>query len=298
MRVMVLGASGDQGVPLVTALQAHGHEVIAGVRRDDALANTPFPGLPRRIADIDRSETLLKAFDEIDALAFHLPFEFDRERARGWGRAIAAAAKQAGVGRIVFNTACVVADHDIGVGGHDGRREIEAGLLASGAHCTFIEPTVFMDNMIRPWAKPSILRGVFAYPCAPELKISWVCLRDVAQAVAAAVSLRDLPQHLPLGGPEALTGDEVAERLSPATKREVRFVSLDPQDFAAKMSELVTGSREVEPHSLYDGMARFYRWYNEQPVSPLAVDPAGARETLGISLTPLGDWAARQDWSG
>lgn len=298
MRVMVLGASADQGIPLVNALRAAGHEVWAGVRRADALAGTPFPDLPWRHANLDDLASLEAAFEGMEALAFHLPFEFDQARAAGFGRAIAAAAKGAGVRRIVFNTACFVADHDLDLSAHDGRRDIEVALVGSGACCTFIEPVVFMDNIVRVWSKPAIVhRGVFAYPAKPDLRISWVCLEDVAAVMTAALPRNDLPIHIPLGGPEALVGDEVAERLSLAIGKPVRFQSLSPDEFAAGMSELVTGSRTVQPHSIYAGMAKFYRWYNDQPVSPLVVEPKAAEELLGIRLTPLATWASRQDWS-
>lgn len=296
MRVLVLGASADQGVPLVGALLAAGHEVTAGARRGDAMATTPFPDLPTVSADIGDSASLKAAFAGQDALAFHLPFEFDRARAAAYGQAIGTAAKAAGVGTIVFNTACFVADRDLDLSAHDGRRDIEAALQASGARCCFVEPVVFMDNMIRVWSKPSIAqRGIFAYPAAPTLRINWVCLDDVAAAMVAALERPDAPPHLPLGGPEALVGDEVAERLSAALGRPIRFLSLAPGEFAARMSELVTGSREIQPHSIYDGMAKFYSWYNNQPVSPLIVDPAPAAR-LGLTPTPLVEWAKRQDW--
>ena len=63
------------------------------------------------------------------------------------------------------------------------------------------------------------------------------------------------------------------------------------------MSLLVTGSPDVAPHSMYDRMAHFYRWYNAQPVSPLAVDLAPALAKLPITPTTLETWAARQDWT-
>ena len=58
-----------------------------------------------------------------------------------------------------------------------------------------------------------------------------------------------------------------------AAGKPVRFQSLSPDEFAARMTKLVNDSREVEPHSIYDGMPQFYRYYNEQPVSPLVVGP-------------------------
>lgn len=298
-KVCVLGAPADQGQPLVAALLRAGFQVTAGVRRADAMAGTPYPDLPTVHADITDPDAMAQAFLGQDAAAFHLPFEFDRARAASFGRAIAEGARRAELKKIVFNTACFVADHDLGLSAHDGRRDIEAALEATGIPCVFIEPVVFMDNMYRIWTRPLIMReGVFAYPAKPTLEISWVCLEDVAQAMTNALltSAAD-GRHVPLGGPEALVGDEVAERLSTALGKPVRFQSLQPSEFASRMSMLVTGSETIEPNSIYHGMAQFYAWYNDQPRSPLTVDPALAKDLLGVTATPLVDWAATKDWS-
>ena len=298
-KVCVLGAPADQGQPLVAALLGAGFKVTAGVRRPDAMADTPFADLPTVEADITDAEAMARAFAGQDAAAFHLPFEFDRARAAGFGAAIAEGARRAGLQKIVFNTACFVAGRDLGLSAHDGRRDIEAALEATGIPCVFIEPVVFMDNMYRIWSRPLIVReGIFAYPAKPSLKINWVCIDDVAQAMTRAL-LTDAAdgRHVPLGGPEALVGDEVAERLSEALGKPVRFQSLDPAEFASRMSQLVTGSREIEPEGIYHGMAQFYGWYNAQPTSPLTVDPALARDLLGVEPTPLVEWARSRDWS-
>ena len=298
-KVCVLGASADQGQPLVAALLGAGLAVTAGVRRADAMAGTPFPDLPTVPADITDADAMAQAFAGQDAAAFHLPFEFDRARAASFGRAIAEGASRAGLRKIVFNTACFVADHDLDLSAHDGRRDIEAALEATGIPCVFIEPVVFMDNMYRIWTRPLIVReGIFAYPAGPTLRINWVCLEDVAQAMTNSL-LSDAANgcHVPLGGPEALVGDEVAERLSEALGKPIRFQSLEPAEFASRMSKLVTGTGEVEPNSIYHGMARFYAWYNDQPRSPLTVDPAHAANLLGIEPTPLVEWAQTKDWT-
>lgn len=298
-KVLVLGAPADQGIPLVAALKRAGLTVTAGVRRANAMEGTPFPDLPTVSADITDPDSMAAAFEGQDAAAFHLPFEFDRERAASFGRAIAEGARRARLKKIVFNTACFVADHDLDLTAHDGRRDIEAALEATGIPCVFIEPVVFMDNMYRIWTRPLIMRdGIFAYPAKPTLKINWVCLDDVGQAMANAL-LTDKADgmHVPLGGPEALVGEEVAERLSKALGRPIRFQSLAPDEFASRMSALVTGSRDVPPNSIYHGMAKFYTFYNSQPESPLVVDPANAEKLLGLKATPLIDWAKRQDWT-
>jgi NAD(P)H dehydrogenase (quinone) len=298
-KVIVLGASGDQGIPLVNALQRRGFVVTAGARRPDAMANTPFPDLRTVQADITDSASLAAAFVGQDALVMHLPFEFDRAKAAAMGASIAAGARGSGLQKIVFNTSCFVADHDLDLTAHDGRRDIEQALAETGIPCVFIEPTVFMDNIIRVWTKPSIVtRGVFPYPAAPELKISWIALSDVAEYMAAALETnRADGQHVPVGGPEALTGDEVALRLSAEVGRKIEFRSLDPDDFAANMSELVTGSRELLPGTPYMGMAKFYRFYNTQPESPLVVDPRETAKLLDVEPLRMNVWLKQWDWT-
>jgi len=298
-KIIVLGAPADQGIPLLTALKARGLEPTAGVRRPGAMAATIHPDVPEVAADLYDVASLTAAFTGQDALAMHLPFEFDRSRAATMGRNIAAAARLAGLGKIVFNTSCFVADHDLDLSAHDGRRDIERAIHDSGVPYVIIEPMVFMDNIIRIWSRPAIVNsGVFAYPAAETLKISWVCLEDVAAYMVSALLHEDLiADRIAVGGPEALVGAEVAARLSVAAGRPVRFQSLSPDEFAARMSELVTGSREVQPASIYDGMAKFYRWYNDQQVSPVALDAVPAARLLGVTPTPFAEWAKRQDWS-
>ena len=297
-KVIVLGASGDQGLPLLDRLQREGFQPTAGVRRADALSDTPFASVPTVRADLDDEESLFEAFRGQDALAMHLPFEFDRERAAGFGRRIASAARRAGLGKIVFNTSCFVADHDLNLSAHDGRRDIERSIAECGVPYVVVRPVVFMDNIVRVWSKPSIVdKSIWAYPAAETLKISWISLEDVAAYMTLGLARDDLKaEKVLVGGPEALVGAEVAERLSAAAGRTIHFQSLTPDVYAAKMSLLVTGSSEVRPHSIYDGMAQFYRWYNAQPTSPLVVDIDAVMATLPIAPTPLASWAADQDW--
>ncbi len=298
-KIVVLGAPADQGIPLVGALKARGLSVTAAVRRQGAMAATEHSDVAEVPADLYDVDSLIAAFRGQDALAMHLPFEFDRAKAAAMGRNIAEAARLAGLSKIVFNTSCYVADHDLGLSAHDGRRDIERAIHESGVPYVIIEPMVFMDNIIRIWSRPAIVNsGVFAYPAAPTLKISWVCLEDVAAYMVSGLLHEDLiADRIAVGGPEALVGTDVAARLSEAVGRPVEFQSLSPDEFAARMSELVTGSRDVQPASIYDGMAKFYRWYNDQPVSPVALDAVPAARLLGVTPTPFAEWAKRQDWS-
>ena len=232
-------------------------------------------------------------------MAIHLPFVFDLEKATELGNNIAAAAIANGLKKIVFNTSCYVHHESNGNPAHDGRRAIEKAIIDSGIDYAIFEPKVFMDNMIRSWSKPSIVaKGTFAYPAKPDLKISWICLDDVAAYMVEALERHDLPNgRYEIGGPEALIGEQVAERLSVVAGKNVIFQSLTPDEFASNMSLLVTGSATVEPHSVYHGMASFYRFYNVQEVSPLIAANEKINTIFNFKPTSLIEWAQRQDWN-
>ena len=297
--VVVLGPSSDQGLPLIQAISDAGLTPIGAVRRADAMAVTPFADIKTVQADLMDVETLKKAFAGQDAAAFSLPFTFDFDMAAQFGRNIAEAAKSAGLKKVVFNTSCFIADRDLGLSAHDGRREIERAIAASGVNYVFVEPVVFMNNISSPWSKPGILRTkMFTYPAAETLKISWISLEDVSQIMVAALQNDGADrQHVPAGGPDALTGFDIAETLSEAAGFPIKFDSIHPDEVAGNMSEKVTGSREVPEGSVYEGMAKFYAYYNDQPVSPLIVDPKTITDLLPVKLTSFKDWAAQQDWS-
>ena len=297
--VVVLGPSSDQGLPLVKAITDAGLTPVAAVRRLDAMASTPFADIESVHADLMDAETLKQAFAGRDAAAFSLPFTFDYDVAAQFGRNIAEAAKAAKLKKVVFNTSCFIADRDLGLTAHDGRREIERAIAASGVNYVFIEPVVFMNNISSPWSKPGILRTkMFTYPASETLKISWISLEDVSRIMVAALQNEAADrQHVPVGGPEALTGFDIAEMLSSAAGFPIEFDSIHPNEFAANMSEKVTGSREIPPGSVYEGMAAFYAYYNDQPVSPLIVDPKRITDLLPVKLTSFKDWSTQQDWS-
>lgn len=298
-RIMVLGATGDQGHPLLTRLLAAGMTPVAALRNTAALAKTEFAGVETVEADLYDQHSMIAAAKGMDAIAAHLPFVFDLGLAKTLGDNIAAAARANGVKKIVFNTSCYVADFDNGDPAHDGRRYIEQAIADSGADYVIFEPKVFMDNMIRSWNKPSIVNnGIFAYPAKPDLEISWICVDDVAAFMVEALARDDLPNgRYQIGGPEALVGDEVAARLSKIANKPITFKSLSPDEFASAMSLLITGSADVEPLSIYDGMASFYRFYNSRPTSPLIADTQAMEQAFRHRPVTVEEWAARQDWN-
>tara|TARA_R110001583_G_scaffold1311_15_gene10766 strand:+ start:3555 stop:4463 length:909 start_codon:yes stop_codon:yes gene_type:complete len=298
-KVLVYGATGDQGHPLMRRLIDAGLEVRIATRNPQSFSGGEFSEVEAVYADFNDQASLIAASKGVDGIAMNLPFVFDVDYARHMANAILTAAVQENVKKVVFNTSCVVMDHDLDLSAHDGRRAIEAEIEKSGLSYAVIRSTVFMDNMSRAWVKPSIVtKDVFAYPASETLKVSWVCLDDVAKCMVAALSDPAIKaEKIMVGGPEALTGFEVAAMLSKELGREITFKSLEPINFAKSMSKLVTGSEVIQPGSVYLGMSKFYAWYNACETSPLIADASIVQEKLGVKLTPFSDWLKRIDWS-
>jgi len=297
--ILVYGATGDQGLPLIDELLKNEYKVRAVSRNPDNFKAYKPSDVELVKADLFDIDSLKAVSKDIDGIAMNLPFVFDKKIAQQWGENITKAGAEAGIKKIIFNTSCYVAPTDNGLAAHDGRRAIEKAMEESGMDYVVIRSMVFMDNLTRFWSKPSITNNdTFAYPCSPNLKISWVCLNDVAKFMVASLSNNLVKaDKIYVGGPEILLGDEVAERFSRALNREIKFKSIDPSNFAGAMSKLVTGSEEYEDVSIYGGMAAFYKWYNDQDPSPLAIDMEPAYKLLNVTPTYFEEWIKEHDWS-
>jgi uncharacterized protein YbjT (DUF2867 family) len=121
-------------------------------------------------------------------------------------------------------------------------KEIEEHLEKSGMAWTHLRPTGFMQEYLRE--APSIVRdGAFYLPLA-DARLNPVDLADVA--MVAFTLLRDGGHEgaiVPMTGPEALTMAEIADRISRAVGRPVRYVPISP---AQRRQALIANGVPVE----------------------------------------------------
>lgn len=301
MKVLVLGASGDQGRPQVEAARLAGHEVVAGVR-DTAKAATLF-GSGVHCATINYGDraTLLAAMQGVDAVLANFPSSSfnDGEWLIAAGGAVGEAARDAGVRHIVFNTSLPQRDRLLGYRAHDVRFLMRERLAQSGVPLTVLCPVVFMGNLLRGWAFPHIAdENRFVYPHGAQLEVSWICQEDLAALMLAAAGRPSLAGRvLMVGGPQVLRGADVAAILSEASGRSIEFVSQSVTDFCSAMRAQLKGTTEAERERMLSELERIYRWYNESPDKPFKVDMQPVLNLLPVPLTSMRDWASRQHWS-
>lgn len=292
-RVLVIGATGDQGAAQVRELLASGQEVFAAARGASA---ERLPAGARPVAlDLLEPDSLPAALEGVETVFLNLPsasFTDPGMVLRGF-RNFLAAAEAARPGRIVFNASLYVGDQPAGHVAHDTRYQIIQQLLDSPVDATAVCPVIFMDNLLRGWAWPALRdRQVLSYPHAEDLPVSWICLADVARImIRLATEAGAANQRFVVGGPEPLRGAETAAALSRAWGREIGFESLPVESFAHNMGELFAADDPVAARRIKRDLAAVYRWYNEARPSPFTVDMTGFLAHYPMPLRTVEDWA-------
>lgn len=286
--VLVTSAAGAQGRDIVRRLLAAGMTPRVLLRPGKA---NPFgagvEAVPGDLADFD---SLRRASLGADALALTLPQIQDRQALVRYGRNAVDAAKAGGVRHIVFN-ATGLATAGTGVAAMEAKAEVMGHLHSAGVPFTVLRPTLYLENLLSPASLAGMLReGVLAYPLPADYRVSWLSRDDLAAFVAAALARPELAGNwFDLGGPDTLTGLELAAILADATGRHIRYVPVAAPEFAARLNAVLGAG-------VGDEIAAIYAWFDRQRVSPLAVNATTAAAALGVQPTGVRAWAEAQNW--
>jgi uncharacterized protein YbjT (DUF2867 family) len=277
MMILVTGATGNVGRPLVEFLTRLGDDVRAVSR--NPLANPP-DAVEIVTADPSAPETLDAALDGVDAV-------FVNPRAVGTAAdAFVALAEKRGVRRAVVLAATNVDDDPARQPSRhrgDYNRETELAVTASGLEWVSLRPTVFAGNTIGIWAAQlragDVIRGPYARAAAAA-----VDERDVAEVAAHALRRDDLfGKRLELTGPESLTQDEMVAAVGAAIGRSLRYEEM-PAD-AARQAMIARGI----PAAFADAYLLFQADAARGPARTTGV----VSEVLGRAAGTFAAWAAR-----
>jgi uncharacterized protein YbjT (DUF2867 family) len=147
------------------------------------------------------------------------------------------------------------------MGGHAAtfprqHEESENYIKSSGIAYTLLRPNGFMQNMVNYNGATIRSQNAF-YGSQGNGKVSHIDVRDIA-AVAVKVLIEDghLGKVYTLTGPEALTNSRLAEILSAALCREIKYVDLPPAQM--KQALLAAGTPEWNAGAILD-LGELYR---------------------------------------
>ncbi len=224
--ILITGATGTTGREVAKQLATTGTKTRIMVRDRSKAGDIANPNVEIVTGDFDQPETLNTALQGIEK-AFLLPAntlnQVEQERN------FIEAAKRAGVKHIVKYSARG-AEPNAAANITRWHGQTEKLLEESGIAYTHLRPIFFMQNLLG-FAQSIAADGTFALP----LGSAKVAITDVRDIAAVAVAALTEPGHegkiyLPTG-PEALSMDEIAEKLSTAIGRPVRYINVEPEAF-------------------------------------------------------------------
>jgi uncharacterized protein YbjT (DUF2867 family) len=270
--ILVTGATGLNGSELVRRLSAKGIPLRALTRnlaKAQSLASLPHVEVVEGdMAHPDSLAAALRGIERAMLISSSDPAMLDVQSS------FIDAARKAGVKHVV-KLSGIIPELDSPFRFARMHAEIEKRLEASGLAFTHLRAGEFMPSYFRQ--VPSIVaRGILALPMA-DARIASIDIGDVAE-VAIAVLTTDGHEGkiYPLTGPEALSMAEVAEKLSAATGKPIRYVDVPAED--ARQARLAAGL----PPFLAEGLDELFaerRKGKESRVWPTIEEVFGWRPT-------------------
>jgi uncharacterized protein YbjT (DUF2867 family) len=261
---------------------AAGHRVIAASRSPGRVPAAE--GLEVVGADFDDVDSLVRAYQHVDAVVVHLHAGAPPDAALPQARAVLDALSQARVKRVVFNASGAIWDRPLGVPFLDARRLLATELPTRVRHATVVGPlAAYMENLSARWVADRVqARGELAQPVPADAPVPWVALADIASAMADALAAREPPARVVLRGPGAPTGREVAAAIGEVLGCALRWVEIP---FAEHLNS-------VAAHLGPDYAKAMAAVYGPHAVVP--PPPALPNSAVRQGSTTIQDWSARQ----
>ena len=282
LSVLVMGATGNQGGAVVRNLLPKGHRVRTLTRNPDSpkAKQLADQGVEVLKGDFNDSDSMVKAAMGMDTVfAMTTPFEAGMEAETKQGVALADAAKQAGVGHLVFSSVAN-ADRKTGIPHFDSKYKVEQHIASLKIPYTIVAPVGFMDNWFTPWYLPSIQEGTLKIAMPPDRPLQQVSVDNIGAFAAAIIERREsvFGQRFDIAGDE-LTGEQTVAVISKASGRKIGYEGFDPEFMRAENSDF----------------ADMFVWLNKVGYS--AKPKKLCQDFPEVAWQSLEDWAKQQDWA-
>jgi uncharacterized protein YbjT (DUF2867 family) len=247
--ILVTGATGKQGGAVARSLLDRAFRVRALTRdpqRPEAQALTEQGAevVQGDMEDRSAMNRVLEGAYGVFSVQNFWESGYDREVQQG--KAVADAAKEAGVEHFVYSSVGS-AYRETGISHFDSKWEIEKHVRELELPYTILRPVFFMQNW--EMMQEPILGGTLAQPLDPDKPFQQVAVEDIGVFAAVAFEHPDewIGREVDLAGDEQ-TMPEIAETFGRVIGREVEYYQVPWDQFEEQMGE---------------EYAVMYRWFNE-----------------------------------
>lgn len=289
-KLLVFGATGVQGHPVVDAALEAGFEV-RGASRDYREAEEKLSDRVEVVeADLAVGSDVDEAMAGVDAVFFHLPLLREEVDPDLIVDNVLAGAARNRLERIVFSTSGHCNDEIPPGAFADTMRAASNKVLNAEVPAVVLRPTLYLANLV--W--PNLIRQIREYgkltypPLGSKRRLSWTATEDQGRIAAAALSADVTGEAFDIASPEPITGPELCRMLADVYGREVHYAPEKIEDFADTVTHL-TGSAQVgrmisELHASIDSLD------HDGPI----VDTGAVEHRFGVELTPVSRWVSER----
>lgn len=285
-KILIYGVNGSQMGAGAEVLMQRGYGIRIVTRNQDAAKKWAAKGAEIAVGDMADLDAMKEASKGCDAIFLLLPTFRDSDALGAkFGLNAIEAANAAGIKKVIWNTAGPLPDpSDSEASG----TQVLGAIKANGMSYLGLQPTVYMENFLGPWTLKGLERGVLSYPTPPGFRIQWGAARDFGLIASSALK-GDLPNEIiQLGGPRALTGDEVCATFSQALGRPLSYEMTPVETFK---SYLAAGPG---PHiaEMIGGLYQAIQTAPDQLQPGFVLDAEAIATRFGVELTTLDQWIA------
>jgi len=222
--ILVIGAAGNIGFPIVKSLCKQNAMIRAFVRSEKSIERLKALGVTEVcIGDLRKRDDLHNALKGCHSV-FHVMPPFSEDEFEIGRRTIELACK-AGIEHFVFNS--VLHPQMREMPHHAKKLLVEEELIKSGLAFNIIQPAMLMQNILGFWNKMRA-DGIFPALSAPNKKLALIDTEDLGEAIANILvdkSLRNATFEL--AGPDTLTYEEMAAIISEELNKPIQIAPLD-----------------------------------------------------------------------
>ena len=279
-KILVTGATGQQGSALARLLLQKKHEVYALIRSTKSESpkaqNLRNQGAKLVEADLDKPDSLEQATNGIDSVfLMGTPVEVGTEGEIRRGKMMVDIAKEKKIEHIVYSSV-VNADKNTGILAFESKYKVEQHIKNSGIPYTIIGPTFFMGNLL---SYPLGQQGQVALPLSPSRILQQIAVENIAEFSALALERRNsfIGKRIDIASDE-ITGEQAAKVLSNELGRKIRYEQV-PMEQIRQASE---------------DLAVMYEWFERIGTG---VDVAALHKQYPeVNWLTFKDWVKSQNW--
>ncbi|WP_027387780.1 NmrA family NAD(P)-binding protein [Chryseobacterium gregarium] len=290
-KIAVATATGNIGRRVVQQIALKGAETVLLGQNHERLTNLNISNSIPMVADIGNKEQMIEATKGVDALFLLVPPVTGAPSLEEWYQQVTnagiAAVNENKIKRVVLISSLGASTAPtLGTVSYCGAMEIAFDNL--NANVLALRPGYFMENFVQQ-AKDIRENGKFSFPFDSKHDIPFISTDDIGDAAARYLLDETWAGHwkLNLMGPENITLEDVAARLSTLISKPIKYVQQSFDELKIQLSTLgITGKVQQELVDLHHALGDPNGAY-ATPRTPEVSTSTGFEQFVKQKLLPL-----------